>query len=409
VAGWWVGWRLVLSRRRCGCESAAATSGEGADGKAAGDGNAAIDDGARGAIPVHVRHGAETSVLLLDGDRAELELSDPQAPVVVNAGGVGFYRVSYDDELRGRLDAETLASMSTLERYSLVDDAWSATVAGRMSAPELLDLLAGFSGERAYGVWQAVVVALRGLGRMITDPKALDAFRGRVRAIAGEALEQLGDPTDGEDDLTGKLRGTLTGLLGVLGGDDAIVERCRALFAAERAEPGSVDPELLAAATSVVAANGDADTFEQLLDGFRSGTTPQEQLRHLYALAELDDAQLIERTCELAMSGEVKTQNAPFLLRLAIANRNHGAQAWEFVRDRWAEANDRFPSNTIVRMIDSVKLLTDADVVDDVQQFFAEHPIEQSRKTMEQVLERQRVNAAARERNAELLVASLTG
>ena len=146
-----------------------------------------------------------------------------------------------------------------------------------------------------------------------------------------------------------------------------------------------------------------------MLERFQTGTTPQEQLRHLYALTEFDDEGLILRTCEFAMSDAVKTQNAPFVLRQAIANRRHGAAAWGFVRDHWAEANERFPTNTIVRMADGVKLLNDPASVADVQAFFASHPIEQAAKTLEQILERQRVNAALRERDADRLAADLAG
>ncbi|MEZ5255899.1 MAG: hypothetical protein R2705_03085 [Ilumatobacteraceae bacterium] len=37
-----------------------------------------------------------------------------------------------------RLDAGALARLTTLERYSLVDDAWAAVVAGRLTAAEFL-------------------------------------------------------------------------------------------------------------------------------------------------------------------------------------------------------------------------------------------------------------------------------
>ena len=66
-----------------------------------------------------------------------------------------------------------------------------------------------------------------------------------------------------------------------------------------------------------------------------------------------------------------------------------------------------FPSNTIVRMIDSVRLLTDEAVAADVQAFFAEHPIEQSQKTLDQILERQRVNTALRAREQERFATAL--
>jgi hypothetical protein len=58
-------------------------------------------------------------------------------------------------------------------------------------------------------------------------------------------------------------------------------------------------------------------------------------------------------------------------------------------------------------MVDSVKLLTDPSVVADVQGFFAEHPIPQAAKTLDQILERQRVNAAARSREQDRLAAAL--
>jgi puromycin-sensitive aminopeptidase len=145
-----------------------------------------------------------------------------------------------------------------------------------------------------------------------------------------------------------------------------------------------------------VAATGDADTYERLRTGFLEGTTPQSQLRHLYALAEFDDESLVLRTCEFVMTPAVKTQNAPFVLRAAIANRRHGPAAWAFVRDHWSETNERFPANTIIRMIDAVKYLDSADLVADAAAFFEDHPVADQR--LGQILERQRINARLRER-----------
>jgi puromycin-sensitive aminopeptidase len=68
---------------------------------------------------------------------------------------------------------------------------------------------------------------------------------------------------------------------------------------------------------------------------------------------------------------------------------------------------DRFPSNTIVRMVGSVTMLTSPEVVADVQGFFSEHPIPQSAKTLAQLLERQRVNADLRAREADALATAL--
>ena len=192
----------------------------------------------------------------------------------------------------------------------------------------------------------------------------------------------------------------------MLAGDADAQSRCRAIM--DDPAASGADPELIAAATNAVAAAGTDADYDQYLARFRNADTPQEQLRFLYALAEFPEAAQIDRTVDLAFSGEVRTQNAPFLLNRCIANRWHGEQAWEAVRRQWTVANEKFPNNTIVRMIDTVKLLTRPDVVADVQSFFSEHPIPQAAKTLDQVLERQRVNAALAAREGGRLPATLT-
>ncbi|HEY5664264.1 MAG TPA: M1 family metallopeptidase [Ilumatobacter sp.] len=356
-------------------------------------------------IPLVVRQGDRTDRLLLEAD--EVRLAAPPGAVVVNAGGHGFYRVSYCDELRGRLSSDVVATMSTLERYNLVDDAWSAVTAGDMTAPEYLDLVERFADERRYGVWQSIAIGLRGVRRLLDDDRAVAAFEQRVTALVAPALAALGEPAAGEPELAAKLRGLLLAVQALPGGDADAVGRARSYYEQWSAAPASVDAELAAAATGIVAATGDRADYERMLALASDASTPQVQLRHLYALAEFDDAELMQRTCELAMTDLVKTQNAPFLLRACIGNRHHGAAAWDFVRRHWAEANARFPHSTIVRMVETIRTLDRPAQVADVQAFFAEHPIDQSTKTLEQLLERQRVNAAVRARNEGELARAL--
>jgi hypothetical protein len=228
-----------------------------------------------------------------------------------------------------------------------------------------------------------------------------ERFRAFVRALVDPPLARVGwEPVADEPVPTRELRGLLVGAVAVLGNDEAAQERARVLFEQAYADPASVPAELAAAAVGVVAATGGAGDHDRCLARFRDAGTPQEQLRYLYALADFPTADLVRRTLEFAFSGEVKTQNAPFLLGRCLANRDQGPLAWQFIRERWDEANRIFPNNTIVRMVDPVKTLTRPEDVADVQAFFAEHPIPQAKKTLDQVLERQRVNAALRQRAA---------
>ena len=360
----------------------------------------AASDATVWSVPVAVRTTNGVSRLLLEGEVVRIPAGT--GAVVVNAGGHGFLRVSYDRALLDRL--EDIRALETLERYNLVDDAWNAVLADRLDVVDLLALLDRFAGEDDLHVWRAIAGVVVQLRRMTPDA-ASGALAERVAGLARPALDRLGDPVAGEPDVVGSLRGLLLRLLALSGDDAASIDRCRAIFESSTTDPSGVDPELLAAATTVIAARGGRAEFDALLDGFRNGPTPQDQLRCLYALAEFDDADLILETCELAMSPAVKTQNAPFLLRACIANRLHGQSAWRLVTSRWTEANDRFPTNTIVRMVESVKTLTAPGLVDEAASFFAEHPIPQGAATLSQILERQRVNASARQRVEAQMVA----
>ena len=97
----------------------------------------------------------------------------------------------------------------------------------------------------------------------------LPAFQRRVRELLGPVVADLGEPVEGEDDLRGKLRGLLTAALAIQGADESTRARAADLLDRQEAQPGSVDPELVAAATAIVASTGDETTFERMLAGYR--------------------------------------------------------------------------------------------------------------------------------------------
>src|SRR5262249_60163968 len=96
-------------------------------------------------------------------------------------------------------------------------------------------------------------------------------------------------------------------------------------------------------------------------------------------------------------------QSAPYLRAPCTGSRDHGPVAWRFVREHWDEANHRFPVNLIIRIIEPVPRLTRREEQADVAAFLAEHPLPQAAKRVEQLLERQAVNVAMREREAPAL------
>ena len=269
----------------------------------------------------------------------------------------------------------------------------------------------GFGAETDLAVWQRISGVLASLDRLV-DGEARTTLRHRVAALVRPALERLGiEPAEGDRDRDRQLRGVLLEALGIRGDDHAVQQGARTLLAfidgAVGGESGPVDPSVLAASITIVAATGGPDDFDAFWRRFTSAGTPQEELRYLYALAAFDDAELLGRLLALALTDEIRTQNAPYVLAQALGVREHGPLVWRFIREHWDEINDRFPSNSIVRMLSGIRTLSRPDVADDVRDFFADHDVPQGHQQLAQHLERLAVNVALRARGSHDLARHL--
>ena len=367
------------------------------------------DDGgpATWSVPIVVQAGGEAPAkVLLEGTDTTVTLPGAAQRLLVNAGGHGFYRVSYAPELLAALRGR-LADLAPIERALLVEDTWASVLAGSTSATALLDLASGFTEETDPTVWAVLSGALGGIDRIL-DGQPRERFQAFVRELATPALERLGwEPAPGEDDLTRQARGTVLTTLGVMGDDRAVQARAREVHDAYVADGTSVDPNVAGAVIGITAASGSEDDHAAFVERFRASASPQESLRYLYALAGFPQGELADTTLAMTVNGDVRTQNAPFLLLLLLSNRDVNEQAWEFVKGEWDTIVERFPDNTISRLLGGITALSTAELADDVARFLADHPVPQGARTVEQHLERLRVNVALRAREAEAVAAFL--
>jgi len=362
-------------------------------------------DDTRWAIPLQLRYALTsgeviTITTLLDDDSIDIELGEPVAWIVANAQGHGFYRVRLSAPLREALVAQAQVVLSDVERYGLVDDTWASVLAGTTTADEFLALADGFSGEDDVSVWRRLLGGLDQIDRLLDGDERL-ALQARVRALVGPALERFGwDERPGDADRDRELRGALIGAMANLGAEPDARSRVVDLFHRYCADSTSVEANVAAAVVRATAATGGPDEIDTIFDKSGDGDTPQEELRFLYALSEVRDPEQMARVLELAMTPAVRTQNAPFLIGSCIANRDNGAQAWRFVHERWDEMNERFPSNSIVRLLSGIRSVADPALAADIEAFTAEHPVPQAKQTLQQHLERMQVSVGLRAREA---------
>ena len=359
-------------------------------------------------LPVMVRartdQGVEAHKLLLTEAETTLHLPGKLEWALLNEGGHGFYRVRYSPELLAALTKNRNA-LKPIERFGLVSDTWAATVAGLTPLAEFVKMARLFRDETDINVWRALIGAFNYLDMIATDAQR-PAIAAAVGEIAGPAAARLGwSAVPGDDELQGQLRAFLLNILGTIGEDPAVQARARELYDAWQQDPAKADRDLQPAFVSILAHSGDAARYQEFKKHFKSARTPQEEQRYLFSLANFRAMPLLRQTMEMTLNGEVRTQNAPYLMHSLLANNVSRIEAWEFVKANWETIVGKFPDSALPRMCEAINGLLDRQ--QEVEEFFQQHKVRLGGKLIDQHLERLGVAVAFRQREGAHLEASL--
>jgi puromycin-sensitive aminopeptidase len=358
-------------------------------------------------VPIFLRAGTKsdviTKIVLLSEQELIMELPQDAEWVVVNAGGHGFYRVRYSDDLMSALKRSLQSILSPVERFGLLNDSWAAALAGLTSLTDYLSLTDLLGEETDINVWTAAIASAHHLNRVLDDAQCV-VLQERLRSVLAPAVERLGwAPRPGESELDSQLRGDLIAALGTVAEDRSCQKRGRELYERYERDANAVDRNLVPALIAIVAHTGTPADYEKFYNKFKNAQTPQEEQRYLFALANFRQPELIDRTLWLTINGEVRTQNAPYLMRNILLNRNARIKAWTFMKEHWDEMLRQYPDNSIPRMAEGIIALATPELEADVRNFFARHPVKQGAKQIEQHLERLHIAVLCRERWKDLL------
>jgi len=229
-----------------------------------------------------------------------------------------------------------------------------------------------------------------------------------VRSRVAPAVNDLGwEPKPIESDLVRQLRGDLLSTLGRLGNDPEIQQQALERYRQYRNDPAVVDVNVVPALVAILAYTGDEARYNEFSERYRSAQTPQEERRYLFALAAFHPKELIGRTLARTINGEIRTQDAPFIVGSLMANVYGREQAWEFVKANWDQMDRLFPKQGLRRMCGGIVGLATPELEKDVRGFFTSRKIDLGGKTLQQYLEQLHVAVSFREREGSMIRAAL--
>ena len=238
--------------------------------------------------------GGAPASTLVEGGRGTLTVAGC-GPVIVNAGGTGYYRTLYARPQFTAL-ATAYGSLAPIDQLGLLTDADSLGLAGRQPMTDALDLIQATPADAKPQVFETAAGALLALHDYARGD---DARQAALQAYSirrlSPRLATLGwTPRPGETDNDAILRNELIATLGRMR-DPAVIAEARRRFSASRNDPAAIAPSVRRTILGVVAYNADAATWETVHAMAKAETS---------ALVKAQYYALLATTCRSCACGE---------------------------------------------------------------------------------------------------------
>ena len=333
-----------------------------------------------------------------NGDYKESE----KAPLLVNAGSDGYYRVHYPI---GRLReiGSSLNQLTVLERGALLSDQYALSIAGDIPIQEYMALTAKYKDEQDSNVISMLLDQFETLNFLVDD-QSRGAFSAFVCDRLANCKARLGwTASSGESDLTKLTRSGVLAILGTIGQDKKTISQARDLFKKFEMDKNAMDADLLEPVLQIVAYNGNALDYDRVLHLWRTAATPEIEHTALGALGMFREPELIKKNLAMALTDQVRTQDAPSLIgsvENSVAGRELG---WTFVSAHWKQISTRFTAHLLPRIIGSLNALVTPEDSDRVKTFFASNPVPEQSREVAKLIERVEINADFRQRSGRAL------
>ena len=333
-------------------------------------------------------------------------LDGPQGWVKLNAGQTGFYRVNYTTEGWLRLrEAVKGMLLPAVDRLGLQNDAYALMHAGYLEATAFLTLAEAYVAERDAILWGDLTANIHGIEVLLSDASYYDRYALFARGLFARIANAMGwDPKPNERDMDAMLRSIAISSFGEFGDPGTIAEAQRR-FADYLNDRASLRPDLRGLTYALVARNGGRDAYDTLWHLQKEATLQEEKMRVLGSLAQTPDRSLLSDLLQRSMGSEVRSQDTPLAITAVAGNRHGRDLAWQFIQDNWDELDRRYGriGFSIMRLVGITGGFTSLDRAQEVEEFFKKHPAPSAARTLQQSLERIRLNAKWVEKNTKAI------
>src|SRR6516164_2460526 len=284
-------------------------------------------------IPLTYSVVGETPATLLMTDKtASLENIPADRALKLNVNGAGNYRVEYDAS-SWQLLLKALPKLGVEDRVNLMSDAWALVQAGRAPISLYFGLIEKLPASTDLAEREQIIDVVEFINRLLIGSAAREGFQQYARSLLRPTFAALGWEQKRDETVVAatRLRASLIGALGNLN-DPEIIAGCRERFEKYLTNPASLPPDLRASVLAVVGRYADKKAWNTIHDLGLSTTSIEDKQNYYNALACAADPKLVKKTLAIALTDELPTSRAIFLVSRVARDSGHPDIAWEFAK-----------------------------------------------------------------------------
>jgi aminopeptidase N len=290
-------------------------------------------------IPVRLARGKVTSTALLDEPQRTLDVGrcGERGPLVVNAGGAGFYRVAYEPKHLQDL-TQRFGELSGVDRVTLVSDTFALMQAGHVPMASYFSLLAALGridDASAAMLWTVASRQLEFLDTALAGTPAQPQLRAAARKLLAPQLARLGwKPRPKEDAQAGQFRAMLIEHLAQFD-DEPTVQEAMRRFDDDEAARAPLPASMRAAVVIAAGIHADRARFDQLLVRLKAADAEEDRWLYAHALTAGREPARVAELLSLSLAGVTPANVASAVPGMVARHSPFGEQAYRFTVDNW--------------------------------------------------------------------------
>ena len=349
---------------------------------------------------------------LMEGRSTTVTIGGPPGEwLKINPSQTGFYRVKYPPEELERL-REPIRNLDLAppDRLGIQNDAYALARAGHNSAAHFMEIAEAYMNETDATVCADLAANLGAIDMLVRDEPCYAGFQALGRRI----FKPIGDRTgwearEGEREMDALLRSTALSQLAGYGDEDTLREGKRR-FSSYIEDRASVAADIRGVVFGAAARTGDRGVYDTVWGLYIDSDLPEEKVRLLMSLGRFERPGLLADTLHRSLSDHVRAHDTIGLFHSVATNRFGRDQAWDFLKENWPEFYRRYGEGgfALMHLVSFTSAFTTEEKREDVERFFRDHPAPAAERTIQQSLERIRINIAWLERNRDDLNTRLT-